>query len=169
MSELQETVKEIQKMMSKDPEMALGTVEVDTALKAKFECTSEMGEFNMVVDEPETFGGTNHGPNPLSVLLTAIATCQEITYRTHASLMDIPLRSVRIHAEGDIDVRGYLAVDKSVRPGFSEIRLSAEIDSDASDEELKKLQEAVNNYCPILDQVRNASSIKVKNVRMSIL
>jgi len=169
MNELQETVKGMQKMMSKDPKMALGTVEVDTTLKEKFECTSEMGEFNMVVDEPETFGGTNHGPSPLSVLLTALATCQEITYRTHANLLDIPLRSVRIHAEGDIDVRGYLAVDKSVRPGFSEIRLSAEIDSDASDEELKKLEAAVNNCCPILDQLRNASSIKVKNARMSVL
>ena len=93
--------------------------------------------------------------NPVEYALAALATCQEITYRLHAAALGIPLKEVSVKLEGDVDLRGFFAVEQGVRPGFQEIRGTVQFDSTAPPEDLRRLKEVVDAHCPVLDLFRN--------------
>ena len=95
------------------------------------------------------------------VNLAALGTCQEITYRLFAESLGIPLNHVSVKVEGRLDLRGLLAVDEGVRPGFRDIRATVEIDSPAGTEEIKRLQATVERHCPVLDILRNVTPTKL--------
>ena len=116
-------------------------------------------DFEVAVDEPPTLGGKDTAPNPVELALAALATCQEITYRLHADHLGIPLDGVAVALEGDIDLRGFFAVDEAVRPGFREIRGTVTLDSPAPPEDLDRLKAHVDQYCPVLDLLSNATPI----------
>ncbi len=107
----------------------------------------------VVVDEPEQLGGSDAGPNPIELVLAALGTCQEITYKAWAGALGIDVRSVSVRLEGDIDLRGFFGVDDGVRAGFGAIRGEVTIDSDASPAELERLKQAVDAHCPVLDML----------------
>ena len=104
-------------------------------------------DHRLVVDEPESLGGTDSGPNPVELILAALGTCQEITYRAYAAALAIPLEHVSVTLEGDIDLRGFFAVDESVRPGYQSLRGTVRVVSSADEETLATLQQAVNAHC----------------------
>src|SRR6202011_1836719 len=83
---------------------------------------TKIRQFSLTVDEPPTLGGTDAGPNPVELVLAALATCQEITYRAYATALGVPLDSVSVKLEGVLDLRGFFAVDEGVRPGFTEVQ-----------------------------------------------
>lgn len=114
-------------------------------------------DFEIAVDEPPTLGGLDTAPNPVELALAALATCQEITYRLHADHLGIPLDGVAVSLEGDIDLRGFFAVDDAVRPGFRAIRGTVTLDSPASAEDLDRLKAHVDRHCPVLDLLSNAT------------
>ena len=95
------------------------------------------------------------GPSPVEVVLAALGSCQEITYRAYATALGIELDKVSVEIEGDIDFRGFFGVDDSVRSGYNNIRAVVKIASDAPAEELEKLREMVNSHCPVLDMLSN--------------
>lgn len=116
----------------------------------------DLRHFTLDVDEPAALGGSDRGPNPVELILAALASCQEITYRLYADRLGIPLDGVRVSLEGDIDLRGFTAADAAVRPGFGAIRGRVELDSSAAREDLERLKETVDRHCPVLDIVGNA-------------
>lgn len=122
-------------------------------------------DFLLTVDEPKALGGTDAGPNPVELVLAGLAACQEVTYRLYADKLGIPLKSVSVTAEGDIDLCGLFAVDPSARPGFRGIELKVELDSDAPQAELDRLKRTVDAHCPVLDVLRNATPILARSVR----
>ena len=67
-----------------------------------------------------------------------------------AAVLEIPIKSAVVSAEGDVDLRGTLGVTEGVPVGFKEIRLRFELESDASDEELKTLERLTERYCVVL-------------------
>jgi len=69
--------------------------------------------------------------------------------------MGIPLDSVAVELAGDIDLRGFFAVDESVRSGYQNIRGTVNIESSASEAELQKLRAVVDAHCPVLDILTN--------------
>jgi uncharacterized OsmC-like protein len=87
--------------------------------------------------------------------IAAPGTCQEITYRAYATAMGIPLDSVSVELAGDIDLRGFFAVDESMRSGYQNIRGMVNIESIASEAELQKLRAMVDAHCPVLDILTN--------------
>ena len=106
------------------------------------------------MDEPEILGGTDTGPNPVELVLGALATCQEITYKAYAVALGIPLDSVSVKIEGNLDLRGFFAVKEGVRAGFQDIRGTVHLKSSASDADLARLKEIVDAHCPVLDILR---------------
>ena len=86
---------------------------------------TKIRQFSLTVDEPPALGGTDAGPNPVELVLAALATCQEITYRAYATALGIPLESVSVKLEGSLDLRGFFGVKDDVRAGYSEIRVSS--------------------------------------------
>jgi putative redox protein len=142
-----------------DPSKAKVRFDAQSRQIAGLRSEVEARDFMITVDEPKALGGTDLGPNPVELVLAAIASCQEITYRLYADKLGIPLRGVSVSVAGDIDLRGLFAVDPGVRPGFRGLEVAVEFDSDAPAAELDRLKRTVDAHCPVLDIVRNATPV----------
>ena len=137
------------------PEHALATFLADSNLIEGLRCETQIRQFRLTVDEPASGGGTDAGPNPVELVLAALASCQEITYRIYAEVLGIPLEAVSIKIEGNLDLRGLYAVKDGVRPGFQNIRGTVRLKSSASSAELVRLKQNVDAHCPVLDILRS--------------
>ena len=98
-------------------------------------------------------GGQNAGPNPLDLVLGALATCQDISYKAYATAMGIKLYKVETEVEGDVDLRGFLGVDPAVRAGFQAIRGTIKLHTEATEDQVKNLKLAVDAHCPMCSTV----------------
>jgi uncharacterized OsmC-like protein len=83
------------------------------------------------------------------MLLEALVACAGVTLRAVATSLGITVPDGRVHAEGDLDFRGTLAVDRDAPVGFSAIRLSFELDTDADEEQLATLLKLTERYCVV--------------------
>jgi uncharacterized OsmC-like protein len=94
------------------------------------------------------------------MLLQALVACAGVTLRSVATSLDIEV-SGSVRAEGDLDWRGTLAVDKEAPVGFTEIRLSFDLVSSASDEELATLQRLTERYCVVFQTLAESPTLAV--------
>ena len=138
-----------------NPDAAKATFKSSSRLTEGFRSEVSIRQHRLAADEPAALGGADSGPNPVELVLAALGTCQEITYRAYATALGIPLDSVSVELTGDIDLRGFFAVDESVRSGYQNIRGTVNIESSASEADLQKLREVVNAHCPVLDILAN--------------
>lgn len=83
------------------------------------------------------------------LLLEALVACAGVTLKAVATALEIPIREGRVFAEGDLDFRGTLGVDKSANVGFKAVRLRFELDSDADDDKLAQLLKLTERYCVV--------------------
>src|SRR5271155_4916157 len=127
---------------------------VDSRQGGGLRSETKIRQFSLTVDEPPTLGGSDAGPNPVELVLAALASCQEITYRAYATALGIPLESVSVKLEGALDLRGFFAVKDGVRAGFNDVRGTVNLKSSASAADLAKLKEVVDAHCPVLDILR---------------
>jgi len=95
------------------------------------------------------------------MLLEALVACAGVTLRSVAVNRGIPMRGGTIRAEGDLDFRGTLGVDAEAPVGFRAIRLTAELDSDASDEQLDELIALTERYCVVFQTLANTPELSV--------
>jgi uncharacterized OsmC-like protein len=93
------------------------------------------------------------------MLLEALVACAGVTLRAVATSLDIPVAGGRVTAEGDLDFRGTLGVDREAPVGFSAIRLSFELDSSASREQLDTLLRLTERYCVVLQTLAGAPEL----------
>src|SRR5918911_4804112 len=84
------------------------------------------------------------------MLLEALAACAGVTLRAVSTSLDIPVAGGRVLAEGDLDFRGTLGVDREAPVGFKAIRLRFELDTSASREQLDTLLRLTERYCVVL-------------------
>ena len=150
-NELKQLIGETQAKFKADPNAAKATFESRSALQEGLRSEVSLRQHNLTVDEPPALGGADSGPNPVELILAALGTCQEITYRAYATALGIPLDKVSVTVEGDIDLRGFFAVDESVRAGYEAVRGTVHLESNASEEQLRQLRDVVNGHCPVLD------------------
>lgn len=115
-------------------------------------CSAQVRDFPpMTIDEPPVLGGQDAGQNPVELVLVALGTCQEIMYSAYASVMDIPLDSVKVNVKGNLDLKGMFGLDAEVPAGFTDITFQTSIESNADNATLLKLVEAAETNCPVLD------------------
>lgn len=138
-----------------DPLKARGTFRSTSQLGERFRSSVQLRGHSLTVDEPHGIGGTDAGPTPIELVLAALGTCQEITYRAFATALAIPLETVAVTVEGDIDFRGFFAIDERIRPGFERLRVQVRLVSSAGEAELQRLTDTVNRHCPVLDMLSN--------------
>ena len=160
--ELRDLIIETQAAFKEDAGQARTTFESQSALQDGFRSEVSIREHSLTVDEPESLGGTDSGPNPVELILASLGTCQEITYRAYATVMGIALDSVSVKLEGDIDLRGFFAVDETVRAGYEKIRGTVHLKSNASEAQLQQLRDAVNAHCPVLDIITKPVPVELK-------
>ena len=118
------------------------------------------GKHEFTIDEPPALGGENVGANPVEHLLAALAACQVITVKVWAAKLGVTVDDVDVELSGPIDLRGFLGVDAAVRPGLSEIEVTARISgpepAGAYDELIRKVEE----HCPVLDNLTGGVPVR---------
>ena len=97
------------------------------------------------------------------MLLEAIVACAGVTLGAVAAALDVSVRSGTVTAEGDLDFRGTLAVDKEVPVGFKEIRLHFDLDTNASGEQLETLLKLSERYCVIYQTLVHSPRLNVSH------
>jgi uncharacterized OsmC-like protein len=95
------------------------------------------------------------------MLLEALAACAGVTLRSVATSLDVPVRGGTVTAEGDLDFRGTLAVDREAPVGFEQIRLRFELDTDAEEEQLDTLIRLTERYCVVLQTIAQPPELSV--------
>ena len=94
------------------------------------------------------------------MLLEALVACAGVTLKAVATSMGIELRSGEVRAEGDLDFRGTLGVDKQAPVGFTDIRLKFELDTDAAQDQLDTLLKLTERYCVVLQTLKRSPSLE---------
>jgi uncharacterized OsmC-like protein len=101
------------------------------------------------------------------MVLEALVACAGVTLQAVATAMGIPVRSGRVRAEGDWDVRGTLGVSREVPVGLTAVRLYFDLDSEASPEQLGKLLELAERFCVVAQTLRAGVPVTVSLVPRS--
>ncbi|QXQ09789.1 OsmC family protein [Paeniglutamicibacter sp. Y32M11] len=122
------------------------------------------GKHRFIVDEPEALAGDDAAASPVEFALGALISCQVVVYRLYAHQLGITIDSLEINADADLDVRGLFGIEKSVRPGFGEVRLRVTINGPESRERYEELQSAVDAHCPVLDIISNPTPVSIELV-----
>ncbi|WP_067729108.1 OsmC family protein [Oceanobacillus damuensis] len=143
--------------------MALTTVSAKTYLKEGVLVETEARGHKVIVDEPQNLGGTDKGMNPVELLLSSLGACQSIVARTYAKKFEIDLKNFWVELEGDIDLDGFLGKG-DVRPGFSDIRYTFHIETDAPAEKVEAYKEFIEAHCPVGDTIANTVSLESTKV-----
>ena len=117
--------------------------------------------FVFTKDEPPVLLGKDHGANPVEYALTALAGCITTTLVFHAAAKGVKINKVESTLEGDIDIRGLLNLDDSVKVGYESIQIKFKIDSDASEETLQELIELGKKHSPVANTISNATPVNI--------
>jgi len=105
-------------------------------------------------------GGTGIHACSGDMLLEALVACAGVTLNAVATALEIELKRGEIKAEGDIDMRGTLGVTKEAPVGFRNIRLSFELESDASEDQIAVLKKLTERYCVVYQTLRQPPEIE---------
>jgi uncharacterized OsmC-like protein len=90
------------------------------------------------------------------MLLEALVACAGVTLQAVATSLGIEVASGRVSAEGDLDFRGTLGVSREAPVGFSAIRLSFDLDTDADEAQLETLRKLTERYCVVYQTLTGA-------------
>ena len=150
-----------------EPGAALITLRARGALDDhNIACKVETGRAIAVAGLHPATGGTGLELCSGDMLLEALVACAGVTLKAVATALEIPLRAGTVSAEGDLDFRGTLGVVRDAPVGFSEIRLSFDLDTDASQEQLDQLLKLTERYCVVYQTIANGPSLNVAMTRM---
>jgi uncharacterized OsmC-like protein len=136
---------------------ALGTLD-DTNIA----CKVETGRTLAVAGLHPATGGSGLELCSGDMLLEALVACAGVTLKAVATAIEVPLKSGRVSAEGDLDFRGTLGVARDAPVGFAQIRLSFEIDTDAPQAKLDQLIKLTERYCVVYQTIKSGPSVEIR-------
>jgi uncharacterized OsmC-like protein len=128
-------------------------------------CKVETGRALAVAGLHPATGGSGAELCSGDMLLEALVACAGVTMKAVATALDIKLRRGVVKAEGDLDFRGTLGVDKTAPVGFKNIRLGFEIDSDAPQDKIDQLLKLTERYCVVFQTVNHRPELSVRLTR----
>lgn len=138
-----------------------GGTRSDTSVKAYFIGGQRVTkDFTIRIDEPYELCGTNQFANPQEYLLAALNACMIVGYSAVCALQGIKLDELRIETEGDIDLRGFLGLDSTVKPGYDSLRYVVHIKGDATREQFERVHEIVKATSPNRFNLASAVALK---------
>ena len=135
------------------PDSARITLSASGTLGEGVSCSVETGRALAEAGLHPAAGGDGTQLCSGDMLLEALAACAGVTLRSVATSMGLDVRG-SVRAEGDLDFRGTLAVDRDAPVGFTDVRLAFHLETDAGDEQLARLLELTERYCVVLQTLR---------------
>ena len=150
-----------------EPDAAVITLKAQgTLYDQHIACKVETGRALAVAGLHPATGGSGAELCSGDMLLEALVACAGVTLKAVSTALDIPLKSGNVSAEGDLDFRGTLGVDKAAPVGFAQIRLRFDVDTDAPQEKLDQLLKLTERYCVVYQTIRNGPKVAVSMKRV---
>jgi len=143
-----------------DPGAAQITLEADGSLDQGISCSVQTGRALVKAGLHPDTGGDGTLACSGDMLLQALVACAGVTMRSVATSMGLAIAG-SVHAEGDLDWRGTMAVDRETPVGFKEIRLRFELQGEASDDDLATLQRLTERYCVVFQTLAGSPNLAV--------
>ena len=159
-AELKAIQRPLKERYREDPETAVVTLAADGTLGEGVSCSVQTGRALVEAGLHPATGGTGTLACSGDMLLQALVASAGVTMQSVATSIGLEVEGT-VRAEGDLDFRGTLAVDKEAPVGFRAIRLSFDLQSGATDAELAKLLELTERYCVVYQTLRNGPTIDV--------
>jgi len=150
----------------KDPDAAVVTLKARGSLDEGITCRIETGRAIAIAGLHPATGGSGHELCSGDMLLEALVACAGVTLRAVSTAFGIDIKSGTVEAEGDLDFKGTLGLDKEAEVGFKSIRLTFKLDTDASQETLDKLLATTERYCVVLQTIRKGTHSEANIVRV---
>ena len=145
-----------------DPDAAVITLKAHGTLDDQhIACKVETGRALAVAGLHPATGGSGAELCSGDMLLEALVACAGVTLKAVATALEIDLRKGAVSAEGDLDFRGTLGVDKSAPVGFRAIRLAFDIDTDAPQEKIDQLLKLTERYCVVFQTLNAKPELSV--------
>jgi len=129
--------------------------------ESKIACKVETGRAIVEAGLHPASGGSGMELCSGDMLLEALVACAGVTLKAVATALEISLRKGIVHAEGDLDFRGTLGVDRDAPVGFSAIRLAFELDTDAPQEKIETLLKLTERYCVVFQTINHKPRLSV--------
>lgn len=144
-----------------EPGAALVTLNAEGVLDEGIACSVATGRALAQAGLHPATGGDGTLLCSGDMLLQALVACAGVTLRAVATSLDIPVRGGTVRAEGDLDFRGTLAVSKEAPVGFTAIRLSFHLDTDANEEQRATLLRLTERYCVVFQTLAGSPALSV--------
>jgi uncharacterized OsmC-like protein len=142
-----------------EPTAGLTTLTAEGRIGERITCSIQTGKALVEAGLHPATGGPGTFACSGDMLLEALAACAGVTMAAVATSIGVDLRGGTVRAEGDLDFRGTLGVSKEARVGFQQIRLTFDLDTDASAEQLADLRRLTERYCVVYQTLRQAPVI----------
>ena len=156
----QEPIKELYK---RDAKAAFLTLKAKGAANdSAVTCKVETGRGLALAGIHPKAGGSGLELCSGDMLLEALIACAGVSMRAAAAVLEIPIKSAVVSAEGDVDLRGTLGVTEGVPVGFKEIRLRFDVETDAPQNKLDQLPELTDRYCVVFQTIQNSPKTDVR-------
>jgi uncharacterized OsmC-like protein len=139
-----------------DPGTALVTLRAEGAIGEGVTCSVQTGRDLVEAGLHQASGGSGTFACSGDMLLQALVACAGVTLSSVATSMELPIERGTVHAEGDLDFRGTMAVSPEAQVGFTAIRLRFHLESSAPPEKLARLLELTERYCVVYQTLRNS-------------
>ncbi len=117
--------------------------------------------FTFDADHPEVFASEDRGATPVELVLAGLASCLTAGVAAVAQHREVQLTSVSATLEGDMDIQGILGMDSDVRNGFDGIKVTYQIDADASHEDIEAIVAQSQKRSAVYDIITNPTNVTV--------
>ena len=149
-----------------EPGAALITLKAKGTLDdSNIACKVETGRALAVAGLHPATGGSGLELCSGDMLLEALVACAGVTLKAVSTALAIPLKAATVSAEGDLDFRGTLGVDKEAPVGFRQIRLRFDVDTDAPQDKLDQLLKLTERYCVVYQTIKSGPPVEVTMAR----
>jgi uncharacterized OsmC-like protein len=145
------------------PQAALITLKAQGRLGENVTCSVATARAMVEAGLHPATGGTGQSACSGDMLLEALVACAGVTLNAVATALGLKLDGATIRAEGDLDFRGTLGIDKNAPVGFRDIRLFIDLEGDLSDEQRSTLLKLTERYCVVYQTLRNPPPIAVRS------
>lgn len=136
----------------KKPEAAIYKPKVSSKHIQGLYTETKVREHLVMSDYGEAAGGTNQAPNPIELLLSAMAACIEAAFYEFAMHEGFTIRSLSVEVEGTLDLRGLFMID-DVAAGFKDVKYVFTIETPDDEGKIRELAEKVIYHCPVVDSL----------------
>lgn len=166
-------LKQVMGQISKDPSLGKvkfqvttiwkGTTKSETVIKG-YEISGQQVKriHTFVIDEPKELMGEDTAANPQEYLMGALNACIMNTYVIAAAMKGIKLEAVEMETEGELDLRGFLGIDKNIIPGYKELKYKVRLKGNGTKEQYEEVHKTVTATSPNYYNISHAIKLNTE-------